>query len=105
MSSDSTTSGESKNDVAVDLIRDTLDREEVFLDLVTTSPGVDAVAVCTKFIPIYDPEADLMALGFANFLVKDLHHIPLPRRIDHDACYMSSTFIENIFTTSINIIR
>lgn len=89
----------------MDLVWDLLDRDEVLSDLVTTWPGVNAVALRSKLIPAHDPEAGPMPLGFAHFLVKDLRHIPLPRRVDRAARYMSSTVIDKIHTTWVNIIH
>ena len=105
MSSASTTPGESKDDVSIDLIWQLLDRDDVLSDLITDWPGVNAVAVRTKLIPLHDPEAGPMPLGFAHFLVKDLRSIPLPRRVDRAARYMSSSVIEKFHATWVNIIH
>ena len=105
MSSGSTNQGESKYDVAIDLIWDLLDRYEFLPELVTHWPSVNAVAVLTKLVPIHDPEAGPMPLGFAHFLVKDLRSIPLTRRVHRAARYMSSSFVEKFHATWVNIIH
>lgn len=94
-----------KDGVAVDLLWQLLDRDNVLPDFLTEWPRVNAVAVRTKLISLHDPEADPMLHGFAHFFVKDFRSIPLLQCVDRVALYTSSPVIVKLHTTWVNIIH
>lgn len=89
MFSDSPVLDKLKDDVAAHILLQLLYHDDVLPDLGAEWPGVNAVAVYTKLILLHDPETSHMKLGFAHFFVKNLYSVPLPRRVDRAARYMS----------------
>lgn len=104
-SSKSNPAGETTDQIAIDLIWDLLDRSDVLPDLVTTWPGINAVAVREKLIPLFDPDAGPMPTGFAYFLIKDLRDMSISQRVDRAARFLSSLNVERYSDTWINLLH
>lgn len=96
---------ETKEQMTIDLIRDLLDRNEVFPDLITLWPGTNVVEVCQKLITSFDTNVEAIPPGFAYFLLKDLLDMTITRRVDRAARYISTLKVEKFLQTWLSILH
>lgn len=97
--------GETKEQVAIDLIWDLLDRNEVLPDLITAWPGINAVAVLEKLIRSFDTDAGSMPPGFAYFLLKDLRDMTTTQIVDRAARHMPASNVKKYPKTWLNLLH
>lgn len=86
--------GQTKEQVAIDLIWDLLDRNEVFPYLIIAWPGINDGVVCKKRITFFENDAGHIPPVFHYFLLKDLCDMNITQRVHRPARYMYAPNLE-----------
>lgn len=96
---------DSKESVAVELLCELLDRQEVHTELILDWAVTDVIAIQKHMNPSHYLNSGAIPLGLAYSLVTNLRTLKLPQRVDRAARYMFEPLIHTYHATWINMIH
>lgn len=96
--------GESKEEVANDLIWGLFDRDCILTDP-SDQPENNALTILKYLLPLHDLDVSAMQIGFTYFILKDLRDMKLESRIGQAAFNVSESVVSKMHTTWINILH